>query len=500
MKNFMICWVGETDLNASIGIKKAGIGPIGQAVESGGYDLLCLLSDWDLERTELYIKWLQTITSTEIISYPIKLSAPTVFEEIYEAAVKTIEDINKKYKEDFHYTFHISPGTPQMAVVWILLSKTRFPASIIESSKKYGVKKTSIPFDISIDFIPNLLSKADENLERLAFAHANESSEFDSIVHRSEIMQRTITNAKYIARPSIPVLLEGESGTGKELFARAIHKYSERKNKPFRAINCGAIPENLIESVLFGHEKGAFTGADRPKKGYFEAANTGTIFLDEIGELPKEMQVKMLRVLQEGEITRVGSTHAQKVDVRIISATNKWLIKEVAKGAFREDLFYRLAVGVIKLPPLRERSGDINVLIDHFLKEINQNGVNGSSFPHKEISASARNVMLNHYWPGNIRELNYTLIRAVVYSRGAIITKDDIQNALLLSIQGKRDRILDRSLDEDFDIRETIKKVAVHYLKRGLDEANHNKTKAAQLLGLNNYQTLTNWLKRYNLE
>ena len=195
----------------------------------------------------------------------------------------------------------------------------------------------------------------------------DEAPEFNDIIHRSEVMQRVILKARRIAPRSIPVLIEGESGTGKELFARAIHDASPRKEKPFVAINCGAIPAELVESELFGHEKGAFTGANTARAGHFEAAHQGTIFLDEIGELPKGMQVKLLRTVQEGEVKRIGATQARKVDIRIIAATNRNLIDEVAAGNFREDLFYRLAVAVIKLPPLRERAGDVSLLIDHFL-------------------------------------------------------------------------------------------------------------------------------------
>ncbi|MDI6748538.1 MAG: sigma-54 factor interaction domain-containing protein, partial [Rhodocyclaceae bacterium] len=179
----------------------------------------------------------------------------------------------------------------------------------------------SVPFDISADFIPDLLRKSDQTLERLAAGLPAAAPEFNDIIHRSEVMQRVIINARRIAPRSIPVLIEGESGTGKELFARAIHAASPRKGKPFVAINCGAIPSELVESELFGHEKGAFTGATATRIGHFEAAHTGTLFLDEIGELPKSMQVKLLRALQEGEVKRIGATSSRQVDIRIIAAT-----------------------------------------------------------------------------------------------------------------------------------------------------------------------------------
>ena len=315
-------------------------------------------------------------------------------------------------------------------------------------------------------------------------------------------MQRVVLKARRIAPRSIPVLIEGESGTGKELFARAIHDASPRKDKPFVAINCGAIPAELVESELFGHEKGAFTGATAARVGHFEAAHQGTIFLDEIGELPKEMQVKLLRTVQEGEVKRIGATKARQVDIRIIAATNRNLIDEVAAGSFREDLFYRLAVAVIKLPPLRERDGDVSLLIDQFLERINQESGNEPGYKQKKISASARNILLQHSWPGNVRELQNTLTRAAVWSVDEELGEEDIREALLpVPAAGKgKELILNQPLGEGINLPEIMKTVAVHYLERGLAETHGNKTKAAEILGLPSYQTLTNWLKKYGLE
>lgn len=399
-------------------------------------------------------------------------------------------------------TFHLSPGTPAMAAVWILIAKTRFPAKLIESSKEHGVRVASLPFDISADFIPDLLRKPDQTLERLAAGLPAEAPEFDDIIHRSQVMQRVILKTRRIAPRSIPVLIEGESGTGKELFAHAIHAASPRRDKPFVAINCGAIPAELVEAELFGHEKGAFTGAAAARVGYFEAAHTGTIFLDEIGELPKEMQVKLLRTLQEGEVRRIGAATPRKVDVRIIAATNRNLIEEVSAGSFRENLFYRLAVAVIKLPPLREREGDVSLLIDQFLDRINRESSSEPGYKQKKISASARNLLLRHSWPGNVRELQNTLTRAAVWSLDEELGEEDIREALLPvppSNKGKND-ILNQPLTHDIDLPSIIHTVAVHYLERALEKNNGNKTKTAKTLGLPSYQTLTNWLKKYGLE
>jgi len=242
MNTILACWIGFTDIKASKDNSDIGLGPIAQAVTSRKYDEICLLSDLQPEDTESYILWIKTQTDTPIKVYPESLSGPTVFSEIYESTVRVVEDIKKRHNGDINLTFHISPGTPHMAAVWIILSKTRFPAEIIESSLKHGVRTASIPFDISADFIPDLLRKSDRNLERIAAGLSFEAPEFSDIIHRSETMKRVVIKARRIAPRSIPVLIEGESGTGKELFARAIHKASPRREKPFVAINCGAIP------------------------------------------------------------------------------------------------------------------------------------------------------------------------------------------------------------------------------------------------------------------
>ncbi|HEX4166243.1 MAG TPA: sigma-54 factor interaction domain-containing protein [Bryobacteraceae bacterium] len=214
-------------------------------------------------------------------------------------------------------TFHLSPGTPAMAAVWILLSKTGFKAELIESSKQHGVAAVSIPFDISAEFLPAMFSAPDERLDALSMGLPPEAAEFKDIIHRSPQMKRVVLMARRVAVRSVPILIEGESGTGKELLARAIHHGSPRSNGPFVAVNCCAIPKELFEAEFFGHEKGAFTGANVARAGYFEQADTGTLFLDEIGELPLADQVKLLRVLQEREVVRIGSSKSEK-------STSEW--------------------------------------------------------------------------------------------------------------------------------------------------------------------------------
>jgi transcriptional regulator with PAS, ATPase and Fis domain len=491
-----------TDLKAASGIKEVGMGPVAQAVAARYYSEVVLLNNWEKASAENYMVWLRKQTQSTLTIKHIKLSSPTNFGEIYQAASSVISEKIKGHGPDTDLVFHMSPGTPAMAAVWILLAKTRFPAELIESSKEHGVRTASVPFDISAEFLPHLLSKPDKVIEQLAAGIPVEAPEFNDIIHRSEVMQRIIQKARKVAPRSVPVLIEGESGTGKELLARAIHDSSLRKNKPFVAINCGAIPLALVESELFGHEKGSFTGANAVRIGHFEAADGGTIFLDEIGELPKEMQVKLLRTLQEGEVRRIGATSTRKIDVRIIAATNKNLIEEVAAGNFREDLFYRLAVAVIKLPPLRERAGDIGLLIDSLLDRINEQSKNEPGHKHKKISVNAKNILLQHSWPGNVRELQNTLTRAAIWSAGDVLDEVDIQEALLpIPAAGRgKETILNQPVSQGINLPEIMKTVAVHYLEKGLSETHGNKTKTSEILGLPSYQTLTNWLKKYGLE
>jgi transcriptional regulator with PAS, ATPase and Fis domain len=264
----------------------------------------------------------------------------------------------------------------------------------------------------------------------------------------------------------------------------------------------GAIAPELIESELFGHEKGGFTGAVSPRKGVFEGADSGTLFLDEIGELPKPVQVRFLRALQEGEVTRVGATEAIRVDVRIIAATNRSLIAEVGSGRFREDLFYRLAVAVITLPPLRERDGDAALLLDRLLDQINRESSTEPGFEPKELSVTARKLLLDHDWPGNVREMLNTLRRAAVWTPVPVIDAEDARDALLPRSEGStgRDSVPSHDVRQGIDLNGIIDRVARHYLEQAMQITGGNKTRAAKLLGFGNPTTLTNWLRKQGVE
>ncbi|MHC1698953.1 MAG: sigma-54 interaction domain-containing protein [Geobacteraceae bacterium] len=500
MHNVLLAWIGRTDLRAADKESGTGLGPIAQALESRQFENVYLLNNYPEDEVDLYISWLAGHTKASISLHNATLTSPTNFGEIYKAAVEVIELIFQQYGKTVVLTFHLSPGTPAMAAIWVLLAKARYSAELIESSVEQGVKTVFIPFDISADFLPSLLQKSDEKLERLSAGLPPVAPEFEQIVHRSTEMQRVIAKARRIALRSVPVLIEGESGTGKELLARAIHRASPRHEKPFVAVNCGAIPAELVESEFFGHKKGSFTGAVQDRKGYFESANDGTLFLDEIGELPPKAQVKILRVLQEREVVRVGDTRPVKVDVRIVAATNRNLIQEVSAGNFRTDLYYRLAVAVLLLPPLREREGDVSLLIDHMLEQVNRECASEPGYIRKKISAKARNIMLSYPWPGNARELFNTIYRAAVWSPEEDIFVEDIREILTPVASPNTNQASALSLGNGVNLQEILANTAREYLALALREAGGNKTKATKLLGLPNYQTFSNWLEKYGVK
>lgn len=490
-----------TDIRASQNKLDDGVGPIGQAVAVREYDEIHLLSDHKAIVGKSFAKWLSGQTKGKIRVWAKSLSGPTRFNEIYEAATQVLSELTES-NTDRQLTFHVSPGTPAMLAVWVLLAKTSYPAELIESSLQEGISTVSIPFDIAADYVPARDIEGSEQIARLTQGLPPEVPEFGTIIHRCQAMKTLVAQARRIAIEDVPVLIQGESGTGKELFARAIHASSPRSKNPFVEVNCGAIPSELLESEFFGHTKGAFTGASEARTGYLEAANGGTLFLDEIGELPLQAQVKLLRALQEKKISRVGSAKTTAVDFRVIAATNRILIEEVAEERFREDLFHRLAVGVLNLPPLRERQGDLNPLIDFFLAKASVGSNTLADQNHKKLSAGARNLLVQHPWPGNIRELSNTLCRAVIWSADETVTVEQVRNALFpvkRDVAGF-DGILNRNLGNGLDLGELLKEVANHYLSRAIQEADGNKSAACKLVGLANYQTFTNWMQKYGVK
>lgn len=335
------------------------------------------------------------------------------------------------------------------------------------------------------------LEKANDRLKYLEDEVKNLSKgSFDNILGRSYKLERAKEVAKRVSNTNSSIFIFGESGTGKEVFARAIHDYSERKG-PFIPVNCSAIPSELFESEFFGYEAGSFTGANKKGKiGIFELSKNGTVFLDEIADLPLSMQAKLLRVLQEKEVRRIGGEKTIKIDARIISATNKNLQDLVEEGKFREDLYYRLNVVEIDLPPLRERKEDILLLVKKFIKEICKE----NNIEVLEISKEAMSILQRYTWRGNIRELKNTIENIVVLSTGNIIDKDDIPVYIVESSQ----KI---SMDEDYplDLNKAISKIEIKTIKKALGMANGNKAKAAKILNIPR-TTLYYKIEQYGIE
>jgi two-component system response regulator HydG len=295
------------------------------------------------------------------------------------------------------------------------------------------------------------------------------------LIGASEVMQKVFKIVEKVARTDSSVFVWGESGTGKELVARAIHTNSKRKDGPFIKVNCGALTETLLESELFGHQKGAFTGAIKTKLGRFELADTGTLFLDEIGDVPMSMQVKLLRALQEQEFERVGGEAPIKVDVRIISATNKDLEKEVAEGRFREDLFYRLHIIPMTLPPLRDRRDDIPVLVSHFIEKLAPR----TNAEIRSIADDALGRLMAYGWPGNVRELENVIEQSLVFAEGSQIGVE----ALPAAFQGRGD---EERLDvpKEMSLPDILEDLERQLILKAFKKAGGVKTETARLLGI----------------
>jgi two-component system response regulator HydG len=329
------------------------------------------------------------------------------------------------------------------------------------------------------------LARSNLDLQR----QLNEKFGFEGVIGNSKAMHAVITKMRQLAPTSASALILGESGTGKELVAKALHINSPRKNKPFVALNCAALSENILESELFGHIRGAFTGAERERKGWFEHANGGTLFLDEVGDIPLPTQVKLLRVLESGEIVRVGSNEPLKVNVRLISATNRDLADAIASNSFRHDLYHRLKVVTIKLPALRERKEDIPLLVDHFLKTF-------STSHEKAIrgyTPTVRRVLTNFPWPGNVRELRNVIESMVVVDTDGMLDVEDLPDEMAGSISPLADDIARDGL-----IGKSMLDIERHFIAETLRASGGNREEAAKTLGIGE-RTLYRKIKEFNL-
>lgn len=364
----------------------------------------------------------------------------------------------------------------------------------VEAMKRGAYDYISKPF--KPDEIILTLKKAEER-ERLRRENlflkkeVQKEYSFENIISKNEQMRQIFDTIRKVAKYKSTILITGESGTGKELVAKAIHFNSDRSNHPFVPVNCGAIPENLLESELFGHTKGSFTNAVRTKKGLFEEADGGTMFLDEIGELPFQLQVKLLRVLQDGEIRRVGDSRAIRIDVRIVAATIKDLDKEVRENKFRDDLFYRLNVLPIKIPPLKDRKEDIPLLVDHFIHKYSRE----LNHPIEGITQEALNCLLNYGWNGNVRELENVIERAIVLTDSNLIQVENLP----VEIQSPKEESRVSLHNDEFSIKKASRYLETDLIKKALQKTNGNHTHAAKLLEIS-HRALLYKIKEYGVK
>ncbi len=400
-----------------------------------------------------------------------------------------ITDIKMPGADGFEVLRTVKDVAPDTVVIMVTAFGTT--ESAIEAMKNGAYDYIHKPF--KIDEIRLIVRKALEKKklrEELSLLREKFQSSFrlENIIGKSEKMQELFTLIPRVAQSNSTVLITGESGTGKELVASALHNLSPRKNKNFVTINCATFPEGLLESEMFGHMKGSFTGAVFSKAGLFEVADGGSFFLDEIGEMPLSLQSKLLRVLENGTFRRVGGTSDIKVDVRVISATNKNVLDAVEAGSFREDLYYRLNVVPINIPPLRERKDDIPLLLEHFLSRYSKSP--------KRLSSEALNVLMSCPWKGNVRELENIVERVVLLCDKEVIAPEDLPE----EISHTRDefKCLPEVGDGVFDLEDTMEKIEKGYLLKALEKANGTKTDAARLLNLS-FRSFRHRLSKYGI-
>jgi two-component system response regulator AtoC len=381
-------------------------------------------------------------------------------------------------------------------LTFIVMSAYGTHDTAIEAMKVGAYDYVSKPF--KPDEVVLVLRKAEERL-RLSRENRRLRSELadgfrlENFVGSSPVLQEMLRQVRKVAPTKTSVLVTGESGTGKELVARAIHDLSPRAAMPFVAVNCGAIPAELLESELFGHVRGAFTDASRDKKGLAAEADGGTLFLDEIGELPLVLQVKLLRFLEDEQVRRVGDTRSEKVDVRVVAATARDLARAVKDGQFREDLFYRLNVLNVRLPALRERTDDIRALVDHFLGKYRRLRPDA---PLDGVSPAALEALRAHRWPGNVRELEHAVERAVVLADGPLLQEGDLPDEVRASPDPGTSATASGS---DLSLKRAFRSIEEQFIRAALERTRGNRTRAAELLDLS-YRALLYKIKEYGIE
>ncbi|AMV26466.1 Transcriptional regulatory protein ZraR [Gemmata sp. SH-PL17] len=480
-------------------------GPLKTLLDHESFDEVHLLTSHPGPRNRLYARWV----GGSPVLHPIKVNNPTDYVEIFQLVDTELASIIRLPRvADEELCIHLSPGTPTMTAIWVLLGKSKYQPATFYQTHDGRAWVTTIPFDLVVDYVPQVLRDADARLQLLAAQSPQDVQGFQDVAGDSHGIRVAVGRARRAARRGVSVLILGESGTGKELFARAVHDASPRREGPFVAINCAALSRELLESELFGHKKGAFTGADRDREGAFTEADGGTLFLDEIGECDPAMQAKLLRVLQPPDgspcqrvFCRVGDSRPRTSDVRIVAATNRDLLGCVAQNQFREDLYYRLATITIKLPRLRERRGDVGAIAERLLGRINRDFARQEpGFRPKRLSPSALGYVKGHSWPGNVRQLYNTLVQAAVMTDGDVIDRRDLDDAVA-EVPGQAPAdLLEVPLGGRFSLERHLEEIQRHYLRRALAEADGVQRRAAELLGYRNYQTLAAQLERLGIK
>ncbi|MGB0466904.1 MAG: sigma 54-interacting transcriptional regulator [Pontibacterium sp.] len=495
-KQVLLTWLGKHDVTAEANGERGAIASILMDTAFPFDEVHILVQNWENELPR-YEPWLKKVLQTQsrnttIVFKRVELDSPIDYDGIYTIVRQELEALSQT---DSVLTLNLTSGTPAMTAIWVLLGKGVFGCKLAQTSRQSGASTVQLPFDVSVEY----LQQQDAKLGAIASSVPSISNEFSHIQASSRLMADCVALAQRVSQRDIPVIIQGETGTGKEVMANAIHRASSRKDKPFIAVNCGAIPGSLLDSQLFGHKKGSFTGAISDRKGYFEEANGGTLFLDEVGELPLEAQAKLLRALQQQEIMRVGESKPTKVNIRVIAATHRDLLSMIEEGLFREDLFYRLAVGVLGLPPLRERVEDIELLVSELLDNLNDEASTQPGYICKNISEDGIKFIKAQRWPGNIRELWNTLVRASIWSDGEVLDTSHLEQALIQRSRKAKDSELSFDMAQGVNINELLDKTKRYAVEQALEITAGQKGKAAKLLGLSNHQTLSNWMKQLDI-
>ena len=485
-RRILVSWIGHADLLAMADdLGEAGKkllstakvsgkygekpGPLKTAVSCEQFGEVHLLSNYPAIVHGPFATWL----GREPVIHAVDLADPTDYTKVFEVSNRVLAQVTQQphARGDRELCILLTPGTPAMAVVWVLLGASRYPAKFFQTYRG-ELREAKMPTHLFEGIVPVLIRDRDIAFSNLAARSPQEVQGFEEIVGDCQATREAVGRAQRAALWDVSVLLQGESGTGKELFAQAIHKASRRREGPFRSINCAAIPKELLEAELFGHTKGAFTGAEKDRPGMFTEADGGTLFLDEVGECDSQLQAKLLRVLQpppgKGPSYRnfrpVGGTKDVTSDVRIVAATNRDLQREIKVGRFREDLYYRLAVITLRLPPLRERRPDIPLLVNSFLRQINTEfAPREQGHAHKRISATGMEFVKRYAWPGNVRQLYNVLVQAAVMAEGETLNRPDLVAAIGGVFEDFDLNVLEKALGNGFNLEEHLKTIQRHY-------------------------------------